>query len=67
LATMSHGTLDYIDADVDITYRMYCITVENSPSFKAVILFDTCAHLSAVTEIVSCDCVDIDIDMTYRM
>ena len=22
LATMSHGTLDYVDADVDITYRM---------------------------------------------
>ena len=35
---------------------MYCITVDNSPSFKAAILFDTCAHLSAVTAIVSCDC-----------
>ena len=67
MATMSHGMLDYIDADVDITYRMYCIAVDNSPAFKAAILLDTCAHLSAVTAIVSCDCDDIDIDMTYRM
>ena len=41
--------------------------MDNSTSFKAAILFDTGAHLSAVTAIVSCDCDDIDIDMTYRM
>ena len=63
LAIISHGTLDYIDADGTLDY----ITVDNSPSFKAAILFDTCAYLSAVTAIVSCDCDDIDIDMTYRM
>ena len=45
---MSYGTLDYVDADVDITYRMHCITVDNSPSFKAAILFDTGAHTSFV-------------------
>jgi hypothetical protein len=47
-ANMPHGTLDCVDVDVDITYRMYCITVDNSPSFKAAILFDMGAHASFV-------------------
>ena len=34
LATISHGTCDFDDADVDIAYRMCCITVGTSPSFK---------------------------------
>jgi hypothetical protein len=44
LATMSHGTFNYDDADVYITYHMCFITVDNNPSFKAVILFDTGSH-----------------------
>jgi hypothetical protein len=46
LATISHGTCDYDDADVVITYRMCFITVGTSPSFKAATLFDTGANAS---------------------
>jgi len=45
---MSHGTFNYDDADVYITYRMCFITVDNNPSFKAVILFDTGSHATFV-------------------
>ena len=33
-----------------LTYRMYCISVGNSPSYKAATLFDTDAHASFVEE-----------------
>ena len=39
LATISCGTCDCDDADVDTTYRMCCITVGTSPSFKAATFF----------------------------
>ena len=45
LATISCGTCDCDDADVDTTYRMCCITVGTSPSFKAATLFEM-AHMS---------------------
>ncbi len=48
LATISTVKCDYDDADVDITYRMCCITVGTSPSFKAATLFDTGANASYV-------------------
>lgn len=48
LATMTHGSCDCDDADVDIFYRMCCVSVHNSPSFKAATLFDTGAHASFV-------------------
>ena len=48
LATISNGKCDWDDADVDITYRMYCITAGTSPSFKAATLFDTGANASYV-------------------
>jgi hypothetical protein len=48
LATISNVECDWDDADVDITYRMCCITVGTSPSFKAAALFDTGANASYV-------------------
>ena len=48
LATISNVKCDRDDADVDITYRMCCITVGTSPSFKAAPLFDTGANASYV-------------------
>ena len=48
LATISNVKCDCDDADVDITYRMCCITVGTSPSFKAATLFDTGANASYV-------------------
>jgi hypothetical protein len=48
LATISTVKCDCDDADVDITYRMCCITVGTSPSFKAATLFDTGANASYV-------------------
>ncbi len=48
LATISTVRCDCDDADVDITYRMCCITVDTSPSFKAATLFDTGANASYV-------------------
>ena len=48
LATISNVKCDRDDADVDITYRMCCITVGTSPSFKASTLFDTGANTSYV-------------------
>ena len=34
LATISNVKCDRDDADIDIAYRMCCITVGTSPSFK---------------------------------
>ena len=48
LATISNEKCDWDDADIDITYRMYCITVGTSPSFKAATLLDTGANASYV-------------------
>jgi hypothetical protein len=48
LATISYGKCDCDDADVDTSYRMCCITVGTSPSFKAATLFDTGANASYV-------------------
>ena len=48
LATISYGTCDCDDADVDATYRMCCITVGTSPSFKAATLIETGANASYV-------------------
>jgi hypothetical protein len=44
LATISNVKCDWDDADVDLTYRMCCITVGTSPLFKAATLFDTGAN-----------------------
>ena len=46
--TMTHPSCNCDDTDVDITYRMCCITVGNSPSFSAATLFDTGSHTSFV-------------------
>ena len=48
LATIFNGKCDWDDADADITYRMCCITMGTSPSFKAATLFDTGANASYV-------------------
>ena len=48
LAIMTHGACDCDDADIDITYRMCCISVNNGPPFKASTLFDTGAYASFV-------------------
>jgi hypothetical protein len=48
LAAISNVKCDWDDADVDITYRMCCITVGTSPLFKAATLFDTGANASYV-------------------
>ena len=39
--------------DIDITYRMGCIPVDNTPSFKAVILYDTGAYASLINRVVA--------------
>jgi hypothetical protein len=41
LAIMTHRACDCDDADIDTSYRMCCISVNNSPPFKASTLFDT--------------------------
>ena len=48
LAIMTHEACDCDDADIDITYRMCCISVNNGPPFKASTLFDTGAYASFV-------------------
>ena len=45
---MSKSSCDCDDADIDMTYGMCCISVGNSPSYKAATLFDTGAHASFV-------------------
>jgi hypothetical protein len=45
---LSKSSCDYDDVDIDMTYRMCCISVGNSPSYKAATLFDTGAHASFV-------------------
>jgi hypothetical protein len=45
---LSKSSCDYDDADIDMTYRMCCISVGNSPSYKAATLFDTGADASFV-------------------
>ena len=47
-ATMTHRACDCDDADIDVSYRMCRISVNNSPPFKASTLFDTGAHASFV-------------------
>jgi len=44
----SKGSCDCDDADIDMTYRMCCISVGKSPSYKVATLFDTGAHASFV-------------------
>ena len=48
LAIMTHRACDCDDADIDTSYRMCCISVNNGPPFKASTLFDTGAHASFV-------------------
>jgi hypothetical protein len=38
---LSKSSCDCDDADIDTTYRMCCISVGKSPSYKAATLFDT--------------------------
>ena len=45
---LSKSSCDCDDADIDMTYHMCCISVGNSPSYKAATLFDTGAHASFV-------------------
>jgi hypothetical protein len=45
---LSKSSCDCDDAGIDMTYRMCCISVGNSPSYKAATLFDTGAHTSFV-------------------
>ena len=45
---LSKSSCDCDDADIDMTYRMCCISVGNSPLYTAVALFDTGAHASFV-------------------
>jgi hypothetical protein len=45
---LSKSSCDCDDADIDMTYRMCCISVGNSPLYTAVTLFDTGAHASFV-------------------
>ncbi len=47
-ATTDTASCHCDDIDVDMTYRMCCLTVDNSPSYKAATLFDTGAHASFV-------------------
>ena len=43
---MTHRACDCDDADIDVSYRMCCISVNISPPFKASTLFDAGAHAS---------------------
>ena len=45
---MNHRACDCDDADIDVSYRMCCISLNNSPPYKASTLFDTGAHASFV-------------------
>jgi len=45
---VSKSSCDCDDADIDKTYRMCCISVGNSPSYKAATLLDMGAHASFV-------------------
>ena len=45
---MATASCDCDDIDVDMTYRICCLTVGDSPSYKAATLFDTGAHASFV-------------------
>ena len=47
-AITTTASCDCDDIDVDMTYRMCCLTVGDSPSYKAATLFDTGAHASFV-------------------
>ena len=47
-AITTTASCDCDDIDVDMTYRMCCLTVGSSPSYKAATLFDTGAHASFV-------------------
>ena len=51
LATMTHRACDCDDADIDVSYRMCCISANNNPPFKAATLFDTGAHASVNREV----------------
>ena len=48
LAIMTHRACDCDDADVDVSYRTCCISINNDPPLKASTLFDTGAHASFV-------------------
>jgi hypothetical protein len=50
---VSKCSCDCDDADIDMTYRMCCISVGDSPSYKAATLFDTGAHASFVNRAVA--------------
>jgi hypothetical protein len=45
---VSKSSCDCDDTDIDMTYRMCCISLGNSPSYKSATLFDTGAHASFV-------------------
>jgi hypothetical protein len=45
---LSKNSCDCDDADIDMIYRMCCISVGNSPSYNAATLFDTGAHASFI-------------------
>ena len=45
---MTHPSCNCDDTDIDTTFCMCCITLGDSPSFSAAILFDTGAHTSFV-------------------
>ena len=47
-AITTTASCDCDDIDIDMTYRMCCLTVGDSPSYKAATLFDTGAHASFV-------------------
>ena len=47
-AITTTASCDCDDIDVDMTYCMCCLTVGDSPSYKAATLFDTGAHASFV-------------------
>ncbi len=47
-AITTTASCDCDDIDVDLTYRMCCLTVGDSPSYKAATLFDTGVHASLV-------------------
>ena len=45
LAIMTHRACDCDDADIDTSYRMCCISVDNGPPFKASTLCLTLVHM----------------------
>jgi hypothetical protein len=48
MISLAHISCDCDAQDIDTTYRMCCITVNDSPSYSAATLFDTGAHTSFV-------------------